>query len=507
MIAALAVAFLSGYVALSYEILWYRAFSFTSGGAASAFGLMLGAYLLGLAFGALAVRRACRDTGASARALQMESLFLLTLTATLASFFVVPLLAWMVSKGLAWRTALPAVGIAAAGLGSVFPLTTHLAVEPDERAGRNVSYIYLSNILGSTLGSLLTGFVVLDHLTLAGTHVVLLYLGLAISLLLLLLRRRGRPPLAPAALIAAVAVAAGLAGTMPFESLYEKLQLKNEYGPGRRFAHVVENRSGVITVNEIGQVFGGGIYDGAYNTGLREDKNTIIRCYALAELRPEIPDVLMIGLSSGSWATVVANNPAVRTLTVVEINPGYLQLIPKRPEVAGLLTNPKVTIEIDDGRRWLVRHPGRKFDAIVSNSSHHWRSNATNLLSEDFLRMIRSHLKEGGVFFYNTTDSFRVQKTGCSVFPHSVRVGSFLALSDAPLSLDFDRLRERIFAYPRDGGTVLDRGSEEDRKRMDSTLRILRTMVRNREQMLASFPAGLPLVTDNNMGTEWTEGP
>jgi spermidine synthase len=506
MIFALGIAFLSGYVALSYEILWFRAFSFTSGSAAPAFGLMLGAYLLGLALGALAVRRACRDTGEPARALQMGSLFLLTLTATLAGFFVVPVLAWMVSQGLAWRYALPCVGIAAAGLGSVFPLTTHLAVEPDEGAGRKVSYIYLANILGSTLGSLLTGFIVMDHLSLGGAHVLLLFLGLGMSLLLLL-RRGGSSPVMPAALIGAVALAAALAGKVPFESLYEKLQLKGEYTPARRFSDVVENRSGVITVNEIGQVFGGGIYDGAYNTGLREDKNAIIRCYSLAEMRPVTPDVLEIGLSSGSWATVLANNPSVQRLTILEINPGYLRLIPKYPEVAGLLKNPKVTIEIDDARRWLIRNPHRKFDAIVSNSSHHWRSNATNLLSEDFLRLIRSHLKEGGCFYYNTTDSFRVLKTGCSIFPHSLRVGSFLAVSDAPLQLDLDRLRERLFDYPLNGGTVFDRNSQEDRKKADRVFRILRTMVLPRDRMLASFPAGLPTVTDDNMGTEWSETP
>ena len=35
----------------------------------------------------------------------------------------------------------------------------------------------------------------------------------------------------------------------------------------------------------------------------------------------------MIGLSSGSWAQVIANDPDVASLTVVEINPGYLSLI------------------------------------------------------------------------------------------------------------------------------------------------------------------------------------
>ena len=39
----LVLSFLSGYIALSYEILWYRAYSFTSMGTADAFALLLGA--------------------------------------------------------------------------------------------------------------------------------------------------------------------------------------------------------------------------------------------------------------------------------------------------------------------------------------------------------------------------------------------------------------------------------------------------------------------------------
>jgi len=45
----------------------------------------------------------------------------------------------------------------------------------------------------------------------------------------------------------------------------------------------------------------------------------------------------MIGLASGSWGQVIANNPEVAHFTIVEINPGYIQLIRERPEVSSLL--------------------------------------------------------------------------------------------------------------------------------------------------------------------------
>jgi len=106
----------------------------------------------------------------------------------------------------------------------------------------------------------------------------------------------------------------------------------------------------------------------------------------------------MIGLSSGSWAQVIANNPEVASLTVVEINPGYLRLVQDTPAVASVLRNPKVTVITDDGRRWLRLNPGRRFDAIVSNTTFYFRANASNLLSVEFLGLIKDHLKHNGIF-------------------------------------------------------------------------------------------------------------
>jgi spermidine synthase len=42
------------------------------------------------------------------------------------------------------------------------------------------------------------------------------------------------------------------------------------------------------------------------------------------------------------------------------------------------------------------------------NTTYHWRDHSTNLLSTDFLAIVRHHLNPGGVFFYNTTDSKEV---------------------------------------------------------------------------------------------------
>src|SRR5262249_26501837 len=120
---------------------------------------------------------------------------------------------------------------------------------------------------------------------------------------------------------------------------------------------------------------------------LSHDNNFVFRAYAIPSFHPRPADVLMIGLSSGSWAQIVANEPGVQRLTIIEINPGYLRLISQYPMVASVLKNPRVSISIDDGRRWLFRNPNRRFDLIVMNTTFYWRAHASNLLSVEFLEL------------------------------------------------------------------------------------------------------------------------
>jgi spermidine synthase len=284
-----------------------------------------------------------------------------------------------------------------------------------------------------------------------------------------------------------------------FENLYVK------GNADRAYANVVENHSGIITVDTDGTVFGNGMYDGRFNTDLKDDRNGVIRPYALSLFHGAPRDVLMIGLASGSWAQVLASNPAVKSLTVVEINQGYLSLIAGQPEVASVLHNPKVTIITDDGRRWLSHHPERRFDAIVSNTTWNFRANVTNLLSTEFLELARQHLNPHGIAFYNTTDSARVQRTACLAFPYGARFTNHMVVSDSPIDWNFTRWRQTLDDYTIDGQRQFDPESAEDRAFLDklsSAEQASQHLIEDCPQVLTRT-AGMMPVTDDNMGTEW----
>ncbi len=511
---ALAIVGISGFIALSYEILWYRAYSFVSGSQAASFALLLAAYLEGVAFGSLFARAACRKPAAGEnRRRTLGVISALVVAANGLSFLVVPLVAHGVHT-LHYSATLPLVAISAGLLGAVFPLVTHISVAPDRHAGARLSYLYLANIVGSTLGTILVGFVLMEHWPMRGISIFLVVMGLAMGAAIAAGAVHGSRRLAVLASAAALALGAVVVAHPLFDTVYERLLFKGDYRPGLKFAHLIESRSGVVAVSADGTVFGGGMYDGRFNTSLLNDTNLLVRAYAISAFHPRPRQVLMIGLSSGSWAQVIANHPTVEQFTIVEINPSYLRLIPQYPAVASLLRNPKVRIVIDDGRRWLVRYPQRRFDLIVMNTTFHWRAHTSNLLSTDFLHLIRSRLAPGGVLYYNTTDSGEVQITGATVFPYALRVSTFLAVSDQPLKFDKEALKDALVAYHIDGKPVLELSRATDRQKMDTVLGWA-------DSIGAPDPAAAPveyaptirlrcrnkrIITDDNMGTEWLLG-
>ena len=507
---ALLLSGLSGVVALSSELIWYRTWSFAAMGTASSFGALLGFYLLGLAAGSYASGRLCRDRDGEALRQVVRGIALCVLTASWLGFLVTPAIALAARLGL-HSAALPFIALTTTLMGAVFPLVSHAGVPPDERAGARVSYLQVANIIGSAAGSLLTGFVLMDVWSLRTIATVVALAGVVLSVGVFLLSRPSPAQLARGgALAGAAALAVVALGPPLYRDAYEKMQLGEQYDPAHPFTHVVETRSGVITVAADGSIFGGGAYDGVFRVSLRNDANKIHRAFALGAMQAAPRDVLMVGLSSGSWARVIAAFPTVEHLTIVEINPGYLQLMALYPGGPELLANPKVQIVIDDGRRWLQRHPSLTFDTIVQNTTWHWRAHVTDLLSREYLELVRAHLRAGGLFYFNTTRSAHAQKTAITVYPYAWRVDSFVAVSDAPIRFDKERWRAFLTPFRLDGQALFDAASASDRALLERVLARADDVdgpdatqgLETRDHMAARLGSA-EIVTDDNMMVEW----
>ena len=511
--ASLGLVFFGGFVSLSYEIFLFHLASFASATSPLVLALVLAAFLLGIASGAQRVAEWCADRNPGADL--PRSVFRLLLLNGILGLIILPVLSLSAPLGTGLLGEIMLIAfLIAQSLGVIFPLVAHFAVLPDRHSGSRVGLLYLANILGSATGSMLTGFVLSDILGMRSLAILLSVLSFGIVLLFIWLGAQSiktfRVPLGAALLTACALIAfQEPLSARVMESLLYKARIKDN----PPLTHVVENRDGIIAVSPEGIVYGGGIYDGRFNTDLIHDTNGIIRPFGLSLYHPQPRNVLMIGLASGSWGQVIANNPKVEHFTIVEINPGYIELIRERPEVASLLKNPKVQIVIDDGRRWLKRHPEQMFDAIMANSTYHFRSNATNLLSMEFDQFIRSHLKPGGIYFYNTTDSGRVEKTGCKSFRYGYRVLNHLLVSDAPIDLNVNRWRQILIGYRIDGHLIFHLNHPSDIAALQNVLTLpayanVTSPGADKRPMescasILTRTVGMRTVTDDNMGTEW----
>lgn len=486
-----------GYLSLSLEILWFRLLSFLSGSRPEVFGVLLAVSLAGIGWGAWEAERQSRDDG-RARALAVRALVL----AAFGSFFALTLVSWttaLVGKGVGLALGYAAAGLVAYWCGRTFPTLVQLGT-PDgtSSAAMPVAWLYFGNVVGAAFGPLVTGFVLLDRFPLSTNMLLMAAAALVLAAVLAgrehLLRSKTAVTGIAAAAVAAFALHAPLnAGYL------ERLQYAAT--DAQPFRHERQDRTAIVTVEAATPdiVFGHGMYDGRFNTDPVTNSNMVDRAYMVAALHPAPQRVLEIGLSTGSWTEVLASYEPVQELVVVEIGRSYQSLLPLYPAVAGVLTNPKVRLHVDDGRRWMKNHPQETFDLIVMNTSFPWRANSSNLLSTEFLALAKSRLRPGGVIYYNSLGYDHVPYTAAHVFRHVTRFSTAVAASDAPLQVDAATRRRNLLLFRTDAGEPLFTHSDALRKKFEQLAEA--PLPELRESLLAR--RDLRPITDDNMSTEY----
>lgn len=435
------LSFACGFASLSLEILWVRLYGFAKSSTPAAFGIVLCLYLLGIALGASLGARACR------RAASDDALWRSSIVALLASALLSPLLPALFAAATARGFTSPlldaaAIATPAAVLSFVFPIAHHLGTRGATSRGRHFARVYTANVMGAALGPLVTGYVLLDWISLQSSFVAIGLAQAAAALFLLrALRLQAPRRLATAGVAGGCALA--LAGaTLDAHALLRYL------GPQSHPAQaVLENRHGVITLfgasgnNDV--VYGGNVYDGSTNLDAVRNSNGLERPLLFGALHPQPRRVLMVGLSIGTWLAVVRELPGVEAIDVVEINPGYLQAAQAYPLQAAALRDPRVHVAIDDARQWLRRQPEHRYDLIVMNTTLHWRANASLLLSEQMLQLLNAHMAPGAVLGFNATASPDAFHTAARVFAHAYRYRSFVYAADFDFRPRKDAARAR----------------------------------------------------------------
>ena len=498
----LLLAFFVGYISLSQEILWVRVFGFVNYSIPQAFAAVLTIYLLGIALGAFVGKYFCSRF----RSLYQASGVILVVSGIFD--LVAPIFYGTIIESNFSRAILAGMIFLTAFYKSIlFPIAHHLGAK-DAKAtiGQSISYVYFANVMGATLGPIVTGFILLDRFTVQNCMNVMGLATLLLGILCLFTETEPRSrKLAYACLSMVLATVISVKYMGP--SYYSGLSTRIiEATSCKNVKQVVENKHGIIHIcpSDLGDVvFGGNIYDGRMSRDPIVNSNSIDRLLILTALQKKPRRVLMVGLSGGAWLSILTQMAGVEKIDVVEINPGYLDVIGKYVPMSKGLMDPRVSLYIDDGRRWLMNRPDSKYDLIIMNTTFHWRANASYLLSIDFINLVKLHMTKEAIFTYNSTFSPDVFYTASVVFPFAYRYGSFIYVSDS------DFLKN---VFLKDNGEDIAKlvsslkPSATAEKIAEVTRSLTSAKFSSIEEIESSMERSPEVITDRNMITEYKYG-
>lgn len=506
------ISFWVGFCSLSLEIAWVRLYGYANNSTPHAFAFVLGVYLIGIAIGAQVGKRICQLPMRTS----IENAAVLSLAIGVPIALASP---WIFdySKSIALDEILApfVIFLTAASLSVLFPVTHHLGTpekqDPNgKEKGKHFSRVYMLNVLGAALGPLVTGYVLLENLTITQIFPVLaLLLAMVAFVSWFMFGGVGHKLVLGSAIVAVL---------LPWWGLYASW--KSPHALSIAFAmespKVVtthENRHGIITISEDRNakyrgtpfvdysVYGGNVYDGRVNVSLERNTNGLERPLALHVLQPEAKRVLILGLSIGSWLTVVQGFPGVETIDVVEINSGYLDLAKNYGPQRRALEDSRVNVVVDDARRWLQYHPERKYDLILMNTTWHWRANSSMLLSREMMALASRHLSDRGILAFNATGSVDAFYTASTVFKEVRRYQNFIYSAHWN---PFDRAKnpevwDALKSVTVDGGAAFQEGSARIKEFREIPFVQL-------DEDLKKLPRQPESITDDNMLVEYKFG-
>lgn len=402
------IAFLSGFLSLAQEILWMRFISFVGMSVPQTFSYTLALFLMGIAIGAQVGKVICKKQ----QDLKIDILGKIFILAAFVDLLLI-LVVYLISHYFTASILLLGlcVMVCAAVRGIIFPMVHHVGTAY-AKTGSQISNVYFSNVFGSALAPLCISFIALDYFNTQQVYllvclITLLLAGLCVSSKTLKV------------VCVVLAMLPFILMSLPEKLLYEFS--KNSYKSNTYPSVILENRHGIIQVYDDKTdhiVFGANVYDGKFNTKIFHNTNGIDRAYLLTVLKPDTENILVIGLSTGSWVKVLSMMPNIKKITVIEINPAYAQLIQFDPIVSDILKDDRIEIIFDDGRKWVKKHQEKQFDLVLMNTTWHWRAYVSNLLSQDFITLVKNTVKDDGYIFYNSTQSADAFYTAKQVLPY-----------------------------------------------------------------------------------------
>ena len=475
----LLAALVTGASSFVYEIGWVRLLNQSLGTTVHSFELMLSAFILGLAFGGLWIRKRSQRIGdavayAGYAQVWMGIAALVSIPVFSQSFRWVGALIGALPK-TDGGYALYSLGSGAIALLVMFPaaffagMTLPLFTMALLRKGAgeaSIGRVYAANTLGAILGVVLAVHVLIPGL---GLRLAITLAALADIVLGVVLIRMFAVRFQPRRLaFAVVASAVVLLGTLVFGQLDPRSLASGVFRHG--VAKLDESvdvhflRDGktasitFVSNGSVGIISTNGKPDASielrHGAPPTADEITMAMAAALPlAMHPEPREIAIIGWGSGLTTHTLLGSAAPERVDSIEIERAmYEGALNFGSRVVRAYQDPRSKVHFDDARTYFSTGQ-RQYDVIISEPSNPWVSGVAGLFTQEFYGFLRGHLKPGGIGIqwlqsYELDDPLRATMVAALIaeFPHvdaytTNGADLLFAVSETPLPpLDYSRL-------------------------------------------------------------------
>jgi spermidine synthase len=463
------VAFVSGAIVMSFEMLGSRYLNPYFGSGIYTWASLISTVLIALTAGYF-LGGTLADRTASPVVLALTvmagSSYLLALPS-----FAQAILEWVLAgiddiRAGSLISALALMFVPVALLGMYSPFAIRLLLRSAESSGRVSGAVYGVSTAGSIVGTLGTTFFLIPSIGSRAITLTLGAVGLFAGLGLLALPRLQRHPRAAAAVVL-VALTTLAAPVGRAESLLDEgIRAAMLKRPNGRIAHVETEYNDVFITRRQNQlvmsfqVKGWDYTESATNLADPDDLPLrYAQVMSVAAIYPEAPrKILMLGLGGGSISTYLGRFLPEAAITTVEIDPG---VITAAKSYFGLRETERLRYRAGDGRVVLNRS-SELYDLILLDA---YRGGYVpfHLLTREFYTLVKQRLAPGGAAAFNVHDGSKLYastiRTLGEVFPaldlyptgigEVIAVASATALDKQTLALRAAQLQERHgFRFP-----------------------------------------------------------
>jgi spermidine synthase len=448
----------SGFTALSYEVIWSRQLILFLLTSTYAFSAMLAVFLTGIAAGSILMNKHVDKLKKPLVVFGILEMLIGIISISNLYFFQ-PL-----AHNIFTRLMAPIVLVFPLTFlfGTIFPVASLCYAKSISKSGTSTGTLYSFNTLGNVAGSLVTGFFFFSFLGSSKAVILLGFINLLIGFILIA-AEEGKVQILKirylAVLALAFALCIGVKDKEPFLDAI-KTYVQNYTGPdcdipcNKEYAEATvtavlskNKQNKIIFLNGVGQT-----------VGCTETKLIAHLPILLAE-KPR--DMLVICFGIGTTLRSASLYEDINT-TVVELVPAEFECFKYFYDNAEAIRKQKnVRLVADDGRNFLLCSSD-KYDIIsVDPSPPIYSAGTVNLYSQEFFKLCRGHLKENGIMCLwfpldgTTLDEDRdyLIKTFYSVFSEvSIWTGPrhwglYLIGKSKPAEIDINKI-EKAFTDP-----------------------------------------------------------